>query len=99
MKVYVITSGEYSEYHIDAVALDEEEAKKKCAVFNSTKSEYDDMCQIEEYDTDDVQVSENVITNLRFRLVVYENTGEIINFLGGNIVTDDREIKVKRSWN
>jgi len=45
MKVYIITSGEYSDYCIDAVTLDKEEAEKMVNVFPEER--------IEEYDTDD----------------------------------------------
>lgn len=34
MKVYLITSGDYSDYHVDYVKLDREEAEKICAVNN-----------------------------------------------------------------
>ena len=46
MKVYVVTQGSYSDYHISGVAIDRETAeliKARC---------YDDP-EIEEYDTDD----------------------------------------------
>lgn len=45
MKVYIITSGEYSDYAIDAVTLNKEEAEKMVNVFPEER--------IEEYDTDD----------------------------------------------
>ena len=31
MKVYVVTSGEYSDYHIDAIFLDRQKALQYCA--------------------------------------------------------------------
>lgn len=37
MKVYVITSGEYSDYGIRAVALSREKAELICAMLNSEK--------------------------------------------------------------
>lgn len=45
MKVYIITSGEYSDYSIDAVTLDKDQAEKMVNVFPEER--------IEEYDTDD----------------------------------------------
>lgn len=48
MKVYVITNGEYSDYHICGVATDLETAEK---IQKYTSTEYDES-QIEEYDTD-----------------------------------------------
>ena len=45
MKIYVITSGEYSDYKIDAVTLNMKEAEKMVKVFPEER--------IEIYDTDD----------------------------------------------
>ena len=47
MKVYIVTEGSYSDYHIEAVFTDEEQAKYYCAT-------HSDECEIEEYDTDTV---------------------------------------------
>ena len=54
MKVYVITSGEYSDYCIQTVALSREKAEQICAMMNSQKRYYSDAAIIEEYDTDDI---------------------------------------------
>jgi hypothetical protein len=48
MKVYVITKGNYSDYHICAVTLDEQEAERLRKVYNDS---YDEAV-VEEYDTD-----------------------------------------------
>lgn len=48
MKVYVITQGDYSDYHICAVTLDEQEAKRLAKVYSDTH----DPGVVEEYDTD-----------------------------------------------
>ena len=37
MKVYVITSGEYSDYCIRAIALSREKAELICAILNRSK--------------------------------------------------------------
>lgn len=50
MKVYIVTSGDYSDYYIDAVFLDKAQAEYYCALHK-----LEDV-HIEEYDTD-----ENVI--------------------------------------
>ena len=52
MKVYVITSGEYSDYHICAVALDDKKAK-----ILKEKFDHDDYtgATIEEYDTEEYE--------------------------------------------
>lgn len=47
MKIYIVTSGCYSDYHIDAVFLEKEQAEYYCASYAS------DEANIEEYDTDD----------------------------------------------
>lgn len=49
MKVYVITQGCYSDYHICAVATDEEKAK----LLKKYYSCRDDIAEIEEYDTEE----------------------------------------------
>lgn len=60
MKVYVITKGEYSDYHICCVCLDRETAEKKAKMFeNRYDSDYDKP-EIEEYDTDDAEQLEVV---------------------------------------
>ena len=60
MKVYVITKGEYSDYHICCVCLDRETAEKKAKMFeNRYDGEYDKP-EIEEYDTDDAEQLEVV---------------------------------------
>ena len=59
MKVYVITSGEYSDYYIRTVALSGEKAEQICAMLNSQKRYYSDEATIEEYDTDEIQCETN----------------------------------------
>ena len=49
MKVYVITTGEYSDYEILAVATDYDEAVRKMIKFSPTYT----GARIEEYDTED----------------------------------------------
>lgn len=52
MKVYVITCGEYSDYHICSVTLDKEQAEL-------LKVRYSDECDeayIEEYETDNYKI-------------------------------------------
>ena len=72
MKVYIITSGEYSDYSIDAVTLDKEEAERMVNVFPQES--------IEEYDTDDFP---KLITNdpcwiCEYNLPTRNMSGEII---------------------
>lgn len=56
MKVYVITQGSYSDYHIVGVKLTREEAEKVVALSND---DYYDYAEIEEYDTDDIKIDTN----------------------------------------
>ena len=51
MKVYVLTCGEYSCYHIVGVLLDEEQAKIAAEVMSDR---YNDV-EVETYDTDDLK--------------------------------------------
>ena len=53
MKIYVVTSGGYSDYGIDAVFVNKEKAKLYCKV-------HKDSC-IEEYDTNDDNINNNSI--------------------------------------
>lgn len=53
MKVYVVTEGCYSGYHIVFVTLDRERADTFVKRYN--KTEYDDY-RVEEYDTDDIKL-------------------------------------------
>lgn len=72
MKVYVITSGEYSSYGICAVTLDKEQAELLKTRYSDT---WNEAC-IEKYDTDDykIEVSDDYIPlwNVEFR------NGEIV---------------------
>lgn len=54
MKVYVITSGEYSDYCINAVLLSRKKAERICAMRNTNLEYYGEISRIEEYDTDDI---------------------------------------------
>ena len=53
MKVYVITSGEYSDYHIVRVFAEKENAQKYIALMNKGRCIYSDDYYLEEYETDD----------------------------------------------
>lgn len=51
MKVYVITQGSYSDYHICAVATDPEKAEKLAKLYSDSY----DSAEVEEYDTEEHQ--------------------------------------------
>lgn len=55
MKVYVVTAGEYSDYHICKIFLDKEKAEKYVAIENEINQYYDE-CWINEWETDDDNV-------------------------------------------
>lgn len=52
MKVYVITKGDYSEYHICGVSLDKADAK---VIAEKCSDEYVGEAKVEEYDSDEFQ--------------------------------------------
>jgi len=53
MEVFVVTSGEYSDYRIEAVFLNLREAEKYCASMNKKTPNWSWELQIETYDTED----------------------------------------------
>lgn len=57
MKIYVITAGEYSDYHIVAVTTDKEKADNFVKVHNDSKRFYYDDAYVEEYDTEDFDIA------------------------------------------
>lgn len=57
MKIYVITAGEYSDYHIVAVTTDKEKADNFVKIHNESKRFYYDDAYVEEYDTDDFDIA------------------------------------------
>ena len=96
MKVYVITSGIYSDYGIEAVSLDKDDAERKCATLNNQRN--DDFCEIEEYDTEDVKVESDKELKSRFKMIVGYKNGNIYMFDGGGylVLNDINKIEVKR---
>ena len=67
MKIYVITKGDYSDYHICGVSTDKEKAEKLARFFTD---QWDDA-KVEEYDTDRYELlSDNTKV---YRVLFYEN--------------------------
>lgn len=64
MKIYVITKGSYSAYHICAVAIDYEKA---CILQKSFSAEYD-PAEIEKFDTEDFKdiFAKKILYNIWF---------------------------------
>lgn len=52
MKIYIATSGSYSDYHIEKVFTNKEQAEKFVEFYNGKPYDYDEM-QLEVYDTID----------------------------------------------
>ena len=74
MKVYVITKGSYSDYHICAVAIDKEKAEK----LEDYYTDKWDEANIEEYDT---EASNPFISNFKLYFVCCAENGELTPFL------------------
>lgn len=51
-KVFIVTSGEYSDYHIEAVFSTREQAERWCDLFTSSKGYAADQPGVEEWDLD-----------------------------------------------
>lgn len=84
-KVYVITSGCYSDYHICAVSLYLEKAemlKKFCE-----KTEYDEVT-IEEYDAD--YYADRIASGYSMYLVQFESNGEVHYINPNRCLTEER---------
>ena len=52
MTIYIVTQGEYSNYHIEAVFTTREQAKLYCATHNDVWGE----CEIEEWEADEIKL-------------------------------------------
>lgn len=83
MKIYVVTEGEYSDYHICAVFDDKKKAELYCAV-REEKDFLDNKCyvfgdeyMIEEYDTDDIDIEGTVYYGVR--AVIYKDVNYRFN--------------------
>ena len=92
MKIYVITKGEYSEYHICAVAIDYEKA---CILQKKFSSKYD-PAKIEEFDTEDFNdiFAEKILYSVRF-----EPNGTVTNVFERDIdYFDPKDNPVQVCW-
>lgn len=86
MKIYVITSGEYSDYHIDAIFLNEEKAEEYIRLYPN--------CVIEEYEPfdDDFEIGKYEIKKylvVNYQIGSWNNNKEGIDFYIGK--TNTRE--------
>ena len=65
-KIYIVTYGEYSDYHICCVFSSLDKAEKYCARQNA-KSPYDDDYFVEEYNVDNIKVAEDIKLYYEYR--------------------------------
>lgn len=83
MKIYVVTEGEYSDYHICAVFDNKKKAELYCAVreekdfLDNKYYVFGDEYMIEEYDTDDVNIEGTVYYGVR--AVIYDGVEDTFN--------------------
>ena len=94
-KVYVVTEGSYSDYHIVAIFSDKNNADIHAALLNSTESFYDEAI-VEEWDVDDVEI--DTCKKLIRYATVYYCKGEIthVNISNGidGLIKFDRPIRI-----
>ena len=86
MKVYVITKGEYSDYGICGVAID----KDKAEILRKFYSDRYDEAEIEEYDTEEEEIPNDLRTVYRFQI---NEKGEVSD--EGSLMRSEREWKNK----
>lgn len=92
MKVYVITKGEYSDYHICAVATDYEKA---CILQKRFSDKYD-TAEIEEFDTEDFNdiYAKKILYSVRF-----DSNGTVTNVYERDIdCFDPKDNPVQMCW-
>ena len=74
MNVYVVTSGEYSDYHIESVFIDKQQAELYCAARDSNREKYDDdFCSIEEFETDGARLEGEVYYGILFYARLFDS--------------------------
>lgn len=95
MKVYVITSGEYSDYHIVAVETDYEVAKRIVAQLNTEGKQWEN--RIEEHETGKYEIYGNTAVKRLYRMEVDFKSGEIIYFSEPYIVAhEENDIEISK---
>ena len=87
MKIYVITKGKYSDYHIVGVAVDKEKANRIAEV----NSETWEMATVNEYDTDSY---DDAIKNGVMYHVVKHETGKMDAWLMDRWQCEDLEDEI-----
>lgn len=77
MNVYIVTSGCYSDYTIDAVFTDKKKAEMYCAMHPSNDQE------IEEWETEDASITSNKPVYKRWIAKIYNHDGSVYFFDDG----------------
>ena len=88
MKIYVVTSGQYSDYGINGVFTVKEKAQKYVDIYNACEADYD-SARIEEYEADIIDVS-----GFWFGVSKYDTGKLYCSRCGGT--KDDHELTVER---
>lgn len=89
MKVYIVTSGCYSEWHIDAVCDDEEKARKICSLIDA-----DDGPAVNVWDTDIYDIIDDgtdlydVTVTLADNKIIHIHAWKLNNAVFNKIITD-----------
>ena len=92
VKVYIVTSGSYSDYSIEKVFLDEEKAEKYANCFDTTY--YMDSVRVEVHETsDDEEINEITYVTANYRKYSQEwRSSEVtVNILKSNTIDDTVE--------
>lgn len=85
MKVFVVTSGEYSDYHIEKIFTD----RIKAHLYSLMGREYEHR-QVEEYELDEIDVD----VQSRYLRIVYDYNRDRIE----EVLIHEYEIKPRRVW-
>ena len=90
MVVYVVTDGEYSDYHIEAVFTDKEQAELYCATHNLQTD------SIEEYDTEEHKFESATPVYSRWNFHIEEKNGKTTLYIGNATFTTKKEDVFKK---
>ncbi len=101
MTVFIVTRGEYSDYHIEAVFSNREDAIKYCALHND---DYE-PCEIEEYEMDEYSYDGNVKVGYEYEYYAslihgnYEERWDWDSEKPSYTVLSDKRVRVKKEEN
>jgi hypothetical protein len=93
--VYVITSGEYSDYHIVAVCSNEEKADTLCDALNKNLDSSSNRVMVEEYEID--EVADRVQQGFLPWRVVMERDGSSRVFRTGVPTDNFHDLKIRHN--